>query len=62
MALRNLLAALVFAAIDYTTGMPLWWTIGDAVGCGGLGAVLLWCSLSGSVASEDAPELANEKY
>jgi len=41
-----LLAAPVFAAIDYTAGMPLWWTIGDCVGCGGLGVVLLWCSLS----------------
>ena len=43
-----LLAGPVFAVIDYTTGMPLWWTIEDAVGCGGLGAVLLWCSLDGS--------------
>ena len=42
-----LLAAPVFFAIDYTTGMPLWWTIGDCVGCGALGATLLWCSLSG---------------
>ena len=41
-----LLAAPVFAVIDFTTGMPLWWTIGDAAGCGGLGAVLLWSSLS----------------
>ena len=59
-----LLAAPVFAAIDYTTGMPLWWTIGDAVGCGGLGVVLLWASLSNSssLASEDARELANDRY
>ena len=59
-----LLAAPVFAAIDYTTGMPLWWTIGDAVGCGGLGVVLLWCSLRGSssLAIKDARELANDKY
>ena len=41
-----LLAAPVFWAIDYTSGMPLWWTIGDSVGCGALGAVLLWLSLS----------------
>ena len=41
-----LLAAPVFLAIDYTTGMPLWWTIGDSLGCGFLGAALLWCSLS----------------
>ena len=39
-----LLAAPVFWALDYTTGMPLWWTIGDGVGCGVLGAALLWCS------------------
>jgi hypothetical protein len=43
-----LLAALVFSAIDYSAGMPLWWTIGDCVGCGGLGAALLWCTWSGS--------------
>ena len=42
-----LVAAPVFFIIDYTTGMPLWWTIGDAVGCGLLGATLLWSSLSG---------------
>ena len=41
-----LLAAAVFWAIDYTSGMPLWWTIGDCAGCGLLGAGLLWCSLS----------------
>ena len=41
-----LLAAAVFAAIDYSTGMPLWWTISDLLGCFGLGAALLWCSLS----------------
>ena len=45
-----LLAAAVFSAIDYTTGMPLWWTISDGVGCGVLGAALLWCSLRGSPA------------
>ena len=43
-----LLAAPVFWAIDYSAGMPLWWTIGDCLGCGFLGAVLLWCSLSDS--------------
>jgi hypothetical protein len=41
-----LLAAPVFFTIDYTTRMPLWWTVGDSLGCGLLGAVLLWCSLS----------------
>lgn len=41
-----LLAAPVFVAIDYNSGMPLWWTIGDSLGCGVLGAALLWCSLT----------------
>ena len=41
-----LLAAPVFFTIDYTTQMPFWWTVGDSLGCGFLGAVLLWCSLS----------------
>jgi len=43
-----LVAAPAFWAIDYTSGMPLWWTFGDCIGCGVLGAALLWCSLSGS--------------
>ena len=41
-----LLAAPVFCAIDYSSGMPLWWTIGDCVGCGLLGAALLWANRS----------------
>ena len=45
-----LLAAPIFVAIDYSAGMPLWWTIADPVGCGFLGAVLLWCTLSGQTA------------
>ena len=40
-----LLAGPVFWTIDYTTGMPLWWAIEDSVGCGLLGAALLWCSI-----------------
>ena len=36
-----LLAAPVFFLIDYTSGMPLWWTLGDVLGCGCLGAALL---------------------
>ena len=40
-----LLAGPIFVAIDYSSGMPLWWTIGDGVGCSVLGAALLWCSL-----------------
>jgi hypothetical protein len=37
-----LLAAPVFLAIDRSAGMPLFWTISDAAGCGFLGAALLW--------------------
>ena len=40
-----LLAAPILIAIDEYSGMPLWWTVGDGVGCGVLGAVLLWCTL-----------------
>ena len=36
-----LVAAPVFFWIDQSSGMPLWWAIGDAIGCGGFGAVLL---------------------
>ena len=39
-----LLAGPIFWAIDYNSGMPLWWAIEDGVGCGLLGAALLWCS------------------
>lgn len=46
-SIAYLLAAPIFAAIDYSSGMPLWWTIADPVGCGSLGVALLWCSLGG---------------
>jgi hypothetical protein len=36
-----LLAAPVFFIIDYTAGLPLWWTVFDSVGCGFFGAALL---------------------
>jgi len=39
-----LLAAPVFFIIDYTAGMPLWWTIGDSYGCGSFGVALLLLS------------------
>lgn len=35
------LAGFVFAAIDYSAGMPLWWIIGDALGCGLFGVAVL---------------------
>ena len=37
-----LIAAVVFSVIDYTAGMPSWWTIADGIGCAGFGAALLW--------------------
>ena len=40
-----LFAGPVFFLIDYTAGMPLWWALGDAVGCGFFGAALLWLNL-----------------
>lgn len=36
-----LLAGPVFFIIDYTAGMPLWWTLFDSVGCAFFGASLL---------------------
>ncbi len=37
-----LLAGPVFFLIDYTSGMPWWWTANDAVGCSSIGAALIW--------------------
>ncbi len=37
-----LLAAPVFFLIDYTYGMPFFWTLMDTAGCAFLGAALLW--------------------
>ena len=37
-----LIAAVVFALIDYSAGMPGWWTIADGIGCAGFGAAVLW--------------------
>ena len=36
-----LLAAPLFFTIDYLSGMPMWWTIGDSVACGLVGVALL---------------------
>ncbi len=36
-----LLAAPVFFIIDYTAGLPLWWTVFDTLGCGFFGGALL---------------------
>jgi hypothetical protein len=37
-----LLAAGVFFWIDYSSGMPWFWTLSDAFACGFFGAALLW--------------------
>ena len=37
-------AALVFFLIDYTSGMPSWWALGDPVGCGLFGVLVLLLS------------------
>ncbi|MBC7909135.1 MAG: hypothetical protein H7Y30_01460 [Pyrinomonadaceae bacterium] len=39
-----LLAGPVFFIIDYVSGMPLWWTVADSVGCAFFGASLLLLS------------------
>lgn len=36
-----LLAGPVFFVIDYSSGMPMWWTIADSLGCALMGAALL---------------------
>jgi len=41
-----LLAGPIFFLIDWTAGMPGWWTAGDALGCGGAGAAILLLSIS----------------
>lgn len=40
-----LLAAPVFFFIDYTSGMPHWWTLGDTASCAFFGAALLALTL-----------------
>jgi hypothetical protein len=36
-----LLAGVVFYLIDYSAGMPFWWTIIDALGCASFGVAVL---------------------
>lgn len=43
-----LLAAPVFFFIDYTSGMPLWWTLGDTASCAFFGGSLLALSRDNS--------------
>lgn len=40
-----LLAAPVFFLIDYTSGVPFWWTVFDTLGCGFFGGALLWLTV-----------------
>jgi len=40
-----LLAGPVFFWIDYTTGMPWWWTVIDSLGCASFGVAMLGLSL-----------------
>ena len=46
-AVAFLLAAPVFLVVDHTSGMPLWWTVGDVLGCAFFGAGLLWLDRGG---------------
>jgi len=39
-----LIAGPLFFLIDYTSGMPWWWTVEDSLSCFCLGAALLWLS------------------
>jgi hypothetical protein len=41
-----LLAAPVFYLIDVSAGIPWWWALSDVLGCGSLGAGLLWLTLT----------------
>src|SRR5215475_15596514 len=43
-----LVAAPVFLVIDYTTGMPFFWTVIDTLGCAFFGGAILWLDSDGS--------------
>ena len=38
------LAGVVFFVIDYTAGMPMWWTLADPLACASFGVAVLWLS------------------
>ena len=40
-AVSFLIAGFLFPLIDYTTGMPLWWTFVDGFGCASFGVAVL---------------------
>ena len=46
------LAGVVFFLIDYSSGMPLWWTIEDSLGCALFGLGLLWLNRAGRLSRE----------
>ena len=50
------LAGLVFFMIDYSEGMPLWWTIEDSLGCAFFGIALLWLNRAGKLSRENRNE------
>ena len=46
-----LLAGPVFFLIDYSSGMPMWWTVGDSVACAFIGVALLWLNRRDDIGS-----------
>ncbi|HEV2799670.1 MAG TPA: hypothetical protein VGW12_04190 [Pyrinomonadaceae bacterium] len=50
-AISFTLAGPVFLIIDHTAGLPLYWTISDALGCGLFGIALLWLTRGSDAAS-----------
>ena len=56
-----LLAGPVFFVIDYSSGMPIWWTIADSLGCALMGAALLaLIQTDGAAANVNNPPQAFE--
>jgi len=49
-----LLAGPVFFLIDYHSGMPWFWMMSDALGCGFFGAALLWLLHLRTASASDA--------
>ena len=47
-----LLAGPVLIIIDFTSGMPWWWIIGDGGGCLLIGVVILWLEYGPSKTQE----------
>jgi hypothetical protein len=48
-----LLAAPAFVAIEWTAGMPWFWMVGDGIGCGSFGVVVLWLSAGRDLPAAD---------